>query len=111
MANYNLYFNLPIQGLPFKKIVTITVNDNMSVYGLLDIANLHLSNVGILAGVQAPNSEGEMETRTIPMKLGRVDMWQYFDKYKGFIGISNVQNNPLPIDLKAVAFLQEDIKK
>ena len=37
MANYNLYFNLPNQGLPFKKIVTITVNDNMSVFGLLDI--------------------------------------------------------------------------
>lgn len=51
MANYNLYFKIPSQGLPFKKIVTITVNDSMSIYGLLDIANLHLSNVGILAGV------------------------------------------------------------
>ena len=107
MANYIIYFNLPNQGLPFKKIVTITINDNMSVFGLLDIANLHLSNVGILAGIQAPNASGELESRTIPMKLSKVDMWQYFEKYDGYIGISDVQNNPLPIDLKAVAFLKE----
>lgn len=44
------------------------------------------------------------------MKLGRVDMWQYFEKYNGFIGISNIENNPLPIDLKAVVFLQEEKK-
>lgn len=107
MANYNLYFNLPNQGLPLKKIVTITVNDNMSVFGLLDIANLHLSNVGILAGIQAPNASGELESRTIPMKLSKVDMWQYFEKYDGYLGISDVQNNPLPIDLKVIAFLKE----
>lgn len=107
MANYNLYFNLPNQGLPFKKIVTITVNDNMSVFGLLDIANLHLSNVGILAGIQSSDANGELDTRTIPMKLGRVDMWQYFEKYDGYLGISEVQNNPLPIDLKVIAYLKE----
>lgn len=107
MANYNLYFNLPSQGMPFKKIVSINVSDFMSIYGILDIANLHLSNVGIMAGIQGPNSDGEMETRTIPMKLGKVEMWQYFEKYNGFIGIADVENNPLPIELKAVAFLQE----
>jgi hypothetical protein len=63
--------------------------------------------VGILAGIQAPNASGELESRTIPMKLSKVDMWQYFEKYGGYIGISDVQNNPLPIDLKAVAFLKE----
>ena len=79
----------------------------MSVYGILDIANLHLSNVGIMAGVQMPNGDDEIESRTIPMKLGRIEIWQYFEKYNGFIGIADVENNPLPIELKAVAFLQE----
>lgn len=107
MANYNLYFKIPSQGMDFRKIVTINVSDFMSVYGILDIANLHLSNVGIMAGVQMPNGDGEIESRTIPMKLGRIEIWQYFEKYNGFIGIADVENNPLPIELKAVAFLQE----
>ena len=108
MAVYGLYFKLSNHNLPFKKIVSINATESMSVFSLLDIANLHLANVGILAAIQVPNEMGEIESKTVPMRLKRVEVWQYMEEYKGYVAVTETLNNPLPFPLHAVVFLKEE---
>ena len=112
MENFTLYFKIVNYPVPLKKVVTINVNeDTMSVYGLLDIANLHLSNVVVLAGVQMPDNVGNMGFKTIPMRLSKVEVWEYMEKYGCYVGIIDILNNPLPVELKGIAILKGEKQK
>ncbi len=108
MAVYSLYFKLSNHSLPFKKVVSINAAENLNVFGLLDIANLHLCSVGIMAAIQVPNEMGDIESKTVPMRLKRVEMWQYMEEYRGYVAVTEVLNNPLPFPLHAVVILREE---
>ena len=109
MENYTLYFKIVNQNVTFQKVVTLMIPEdkNIEPIELLNIANKHLSGIGIMVGIMGPNSEGNMESRTIPMRMGKVEVWQYFEKYNGFIGFADVLNNPLPMELKVIVYVKE----
>ena len=108
LEKYNLYLKISNAPVPLKKVTTISVNEEtMSVYALLDIANIHLKSVAIMAGISMPDEDGNMGLRTIPMRVGRVDLWQYMEEYNGYVGIADVIGGGFPIELKAFCLLKE----
>lgn len=109
MEVYDLYFKLANHNLPFKRIVSINAMDSMSEFGLLDIANLHLSNVGVQAGVQMYDEFGEMTSKIIPMRLDRVSVWQYVKKWNGYVAITNlIEPVPMSNNLKVIVYLRRN---
>lgn len=108
MEKYILLVKLLNREVPAQPVITLRLPDDWdkTTVDLLRLANRCISFVRIMAGVTFSNDDGEIETRTIPIQIESVKVWQYFEKYNGFMGITDTKNNPLPDDLKVLVYLK-----